>query len=215
MPKTNTTSEDKRSTIFDGVKREISSGWDEGPDDDLIASVKKPLGSLGLQNVHHEKDPRETILDIVGKDTLDKFRLSGAQVLVATYIRPDKLRSGLIITSKVRDEDKFQGKCGLVLKMGPLAFVDRDPIGAVLDGYKKARERGAPLFAACVAGFVQGWYAGKIQFGGYKASVGDWTWYRPMDGFAVSLAGASDAVHCRVLDDVEVRGDLEHPDVIL
>ena len=31
---------------------------------------------------------------------------------------------GIIITNKTRDEDKWQGKVGLVLKKGPSAFVD-------------------------------------------------------------------------------------------
>lgn len=181
MPKTNTTSEDKRCTLYDNVKRDISAGWDEERHDQLSDTLKKPRGSLGLQNIHHDEDPKQVILDKIGKDILSKLNVYGAQVLVATYVRPERLRSGLIITSKVRDEDKFQGKCGLVIKTGPLAFVETE----------------------------------RLKFGGCKVSVGDWAWYRPMDGFAVSLAGTSDAIHCRVLDDVEIRGDLEHPDVIL
>lgn len=145
------------------------------------SAPNKGSSGLGIQNIYHEFDPKKVIMDLIGPEALSKIRLFGAQVLVATYVRPSKLASGIIITSKVVDEDKFQGKCGLVIKTGPLAFVETD----------------------------------KLNFGGCKVGVGDWAWYRPMDGYALSLAGRSDTVHCRVLDDVEIRGDLDHPDVIL
>ncbi len=180
MPKMNTTYEDKRCTLYDNVQRKYDP-QEEERHDQLADSLKKPSGYLGLQNVHHDVDPKQVILDKIGKDILGKIKLFGAQVLVATYVRPEKLKSGIYITTKVAEEDKFQGKCGLVIKTGPLAFVETD----------------------------------KLKFGGCKVAEGDWAWYRPMDGFALSLAGVSDAVHCRVLDDVEIRGDIEHPDVIL
>ncbi len=128
-----------------------------------------------LHNMHHENDPKADLLKKVGD--LSCLRLSGAQILVATYFHPEKTKSGLFLTSKTRDEDKFQGKCGLVLKCGPLAY--------------KA--------------------TAKLDFGGYEAKVGDWVWYRPMDGYALSVHG----VHCRVLDDVDIKGDIDHPDVIV
>lgn len=181
MQKTSTTSEDKRCTLYDNVKIEKTSSWTDEADENITLSTNKSLTTLGIQNVHHDEDPMRVILDKIGSDVLNKFRVFGAQVLVATYVRPEKLKSGLIITKKVAEEDKFQGKCGLVIKLGPLAFVENE----------------------------------RLKFGGCKVAVGEWAWYRPMDGFAVSLAGISDAIHCRVLDDVEIRGDLEHPDVIL
>jgi co-chaperonin GroES (HSP10) len=46
------------------------------------------------------------------------------QVLVAVYIRPQKTKSGIILTSQTTDEDRYQSKVGLVVKMGPQAFQD-------------------------------------------------------------------------------------------
>ena len=43
---------------------------------------------------------------------------------VAVYERPEQTKSKIFLTDSVRDEDKFQGKVGLVVKMGPDAFVD-------------------------------------------------------------------------------------------
>lgn len=140
-----------------------------------LEASAKPVPTSYLHEMHHEVDPKEDLKKRIGD--LSCLRLSGAQVLVATYIRPERKKSGIILTSNVREEDKFQGKCGLVLKTGPLAY--------------KATE--------------------KLDFGGYEAKIGDWVWYRPMDGYALSVNG----VHCRVLDDVEIKGDIDNPDIIV
>lgn len=47
-----------------------------------------------------------------------------SQVLVAPYIQPERTRGGIILTSRSRDEDRFQGKACLVLAVGPGAFQD-------------------------------------------------------------------------------------------
>lgn len=47
------------------------------------------------------------------------------QVLVAIYIRPaTRTVGGLEIAEEAIDEDRYQGKVGMVLKKGPRAFVD-------------------------------------------------------------------------------------------
>jgi len=45
-------------------------------------------------------------------------------VLIATYIRPAKTKGGIILTGNTLEEDVWQGKTGLVLKMGKDAFRD-------------------------------------------------------------------------------------------
>ena len=44
------------------------------------------------------------------------------QVLVATYIRPEKTKGGIIRVESTLREDRFQGKVGLILAYGELAF---------------------------------------------------------------------------------------------
>src|SRR5436853_7596118 len=46
------------------------------------------------------------------------------RVLVATYIAPERTKGGIIRVDRTLAEDRFQGKVGLVIKCGPLAFVD-------------------------------------------------------------------------------------------
>lgn len=72
----------------------------------------------------HDRDPRDEMLERIGDHTV--FRPMHNQILVMTYIRPDKTASGLYLADRTRDEDRFQGKAGLVLSKGPQAFVDDD-----------------------------------------------------------------------------------------
>jgi co-chaperonin GroES (HSP10) len=72
----------------------------------------------------HDVDPRQAILDKVGD--LSGVDVFGSDVLVALYIRPEKTKGGIILADATRQEDLWQGKCGLILKMGSTAFRDED-----------------------------------------------------------------------------------------
>jgi co-chaperonin GroES (HSP10) len=81
---------------------------------------------MPLMEMVHIVDPVDEHIDRIGD--LSEFEVALNQVLVAIYLRPEKTASGIILSDKTRDEDKYQGKAGLVLKRGPLAFVDDDRI---------------------------------------------------------------------------------------
>ena len=53
---------------------------------------------------------------------LSKFEILGSNVLVATYVRPEKSKGGILMPDKTKDEDRWQGTVGLVLKIGEQAF---------------------------------------------------------------------------------------------
>jgi len=72
--------------------------------------------------MQHNEDPKEEIWKAVGD--LSNFQLFGNEVLVAIYIRPQKTSSGIFLTDNYRDEDKWQGKIGLVLKKGGTSLVE-------------------------------------------------------------------------------------------
>ena len=72
----------------------------------------------------HSIDPAKELMDKIGN--LDGFELFGNQVLIAVYQRPEKTKSGIILADVTRQEDAFQGKAGLVVKLGPSAFVSDD-----------------------------------------------------------------------------------------
>jgi len=70
----------------------------------------------------HETDPKAVLLKDVGD--VSHIEVFNMQVLVAVYIRPEKTKSGIILSDKTRDEDRYQSKVGLIIKKGPSAFVD-------------------------------------------------------------------------------------------
>lgn len=74
-----------------------------------------------LMKMEHTTDPAEEILKSVGD--LSKYELFGNQVLIGVYKRPEKTQSGIYISEQTRQEDEYQGKAGLVLALGPSAFV--------------------------------------------------------------------------------------------
>jgi len=81
---------------------------------------------MARMSMYHEVDPKHEIMDKFGDlADIDVFH---NLILVATYLRPEKTKGGLILTDKTRKEDEYQGKVGLVIKKGPMAFVDDDRI---------------------------------------------------------------------------------------
>jgi len=122
----------------------------------------------------HDVDPHKTIHDELGD--ISDVELFHNQVLAAIYVRPEKTKGGLYLTNNLRDEDKWQGKVGLIVKAGPDAFKD---------------ETGR-------------W------FNGVNINVGDWIYFRPSDGWQLTVHG----VLCRILDDTDVRGRIPAPDAV-
>jgi co-chaperonin GroES (HSP10) len=72
-----------------------------------------------------EDKPQSTLDEIrAGVGDLSAIELFNNQILVGIWIRPEKTKGGIILTSKTQDEDRWQGKVAVVLKKGPTAFVD-------------------------------------------------------------------------------------------
>jgi co-chaperonin GroES (HSP10) len=68
----------------------------------------------------HETDPKDKLVSDLGD--LSSIELFQNQVLVAVYIRPKKTKSGIYLSDKTTDEDRYQSKVGLLVKKGPQAF---------------------------------------------------------------------------------------------
>jgi len=90
----------------------------------LVAPTPLELQSIGKIAMTHTIDPKSVALTEVG-DT-SKIVVFNNQVLIAVYIRPERTKSGLLLSQGARDEDKYQSKVGLILKTGPDAFLDED-----------------------------------------------------------------------------------------
>jgi len=130
---------------------------------------------------HTNEDPREALLKKAGD--LSGIEVLGSDVLLLTYMRPEKTRSGIILTDNARHEDAYQGKCFLVGELGPLAFVDENG-----EKFRDIKE-------------------------------GDWVCARASDGLALTLnptnsVSSSDAVPCRIIQDINIRLRVSAPDAI-
>lgn len=77
---------------------------------------------MALIAMDHVNDPKEKLLRDLGD--ISKVEIFNNQLLVAVYIRPEKTKGGIYLTDKAKDEDKYQSKVGLVVGIGPSAFVD-------------------------------------------------------------------------------------------
>lgn len=107
----------------------------------------------------HTTDPRTDILDAIGD--IDDIEIFNNQVLCAVYIRPKKTASGIYLTDSTVDEDRHQGKVGLILKMGAAAF--EDPTNQ--------------------------WFGDEAREGNNPMSLGDWAVFRPSDGWSITING--------------------------
>src|ERR1700722_4542456 len=81
--------------------------------------------------IERTEDPADRIYREAGN--LDDFEVFNNKVLVGLYMRGGKqeevkTKGGVILPQKHTDEDQYQSKVGMVLKMGPRSFVDiNDP----------------------------------------------------------------------------------------
>lgn len=135
----------------------------------------------------HREDPKVVIWRDVGD--LSKIEIFGQNVLIATYIRPKEMALGesghtLELPDNVVAEDRYQAKVGMLLKLGPRAFVDEPPNVLFYD--IERNQPGAP-------------------------KPGDWLVFRPSDNsFSMQIGGH----YCRLIPDVFCKMRLETPDEV-
>jgi co-chaperonin GroES (HSP10) len=75
----------------------------------------------------HDRPPDEVILEELGP--LDGIEVLNQQVLLAIYVRPStRTVGGIHLAETVVDEDRYQSRVGMVLKLGPQAFKDDERV---------------------------------------------------------------------------------------
>jgi len=75
-----------------------------------------------IKAVSLSKDPKKAILEFVGD--LSGVHLMADMVLLGTNIRKERTDGGVYLPDQNVQEDVWQGKVGLILKLGPDAFED-------------------------------------------------------------------------------------------
>jgi co-chaperonin GroES (HSP10) len=84
--------------------------------------------------MQHDIDPAKKILDAVGD--LSQIQVFPMQVLIGAYTRESNTRTkgGIYLAEENVKEDRYQGKVGLVLKLGANCFEDES--GNPIEGFK-------------------------------------------------------------------------------
>lgn len=126
-------------------------------------------------------DPKEALLKAAGP--LTDYEVFHNLVLIATYVPPEKIGS-IIMPDRSMQEARFQGKIGLVLKCGPLAFKDDDV--AKFGGVQI--ERGDWII--------------------YRPSDADELFIKDWTGLA------NDGMSCRLISDGLIKGRVTKPELI-
>jgi co-chaperonin GroES (HSP10) len=144
----------------------------------MPSALKKPI---------LEFDTKQEILDKLGN--LEHVEIAQNEVLLAIYQRPEKTAGGIILTHNNLKEDLYQGKVGLVVKIGAACRFEReDPkTGAVY---------GLPI---------------KLHDWVFCRTSDSW----PLDINAhPDVLKREDFVPCRLVYDDQIRGRVAHPSMI-
>ena len=106
----------------------------------LETSKEVPKKTEALLNAYKTKEeikPKETILDVTAVekniDLLDKLPTpTGYRLLVLPYAGPKKTKGGIYLSDKTQETIQMTTVCAYVLKVGDLAYKDKDkfPNGA-------------------------------------------------------------------------------------
>ena len=78
--------------------------------------------TMPFMKMEHEVEPKKKLRDEIGD--ISHIEIFNNQILCAVYLRPKKTKSGIYLSDQTTDEDRYQSKVGLIVKMGPQAFVD-------------------------------------------------------------------------------------------
>ena len=134
-------------------------------------------------------DEKQQILDKLGD--LSQVEIAQNEVLVAIYIRPEKSAGGILLTPNYRKEDNYQGKVGLVVKIGSACrFVRTNP----------------PRLA--------------VHLRRPDSELHDWVVTRPSDTWPLDVNAGEDTfdpknfVNCRLVFDDQIRMKIPHPGMI-
>jgi len=86
-----------------------------------------PKINLGLENKYKEIDSKEPLNPDNIKPVIDELpNPSGWRLLVLPFTPKDKTKGGIIFSQESLDRLRIATNCGYVLKIGPLAYYDKE-----------------------------------------------------------------------------------------
>ena len=104
----------------------------------LSTSAKEiPKIKLGLEDKYEEEkklqsvDAKEPLTpENIGSDTVDELpNPSGYRILVLPFTPKEKTKGGILFSQESLDKARIATTCGYVLKMGDLAYQDKEKFG--------------------------------------------------------------------------------------
>ena len=103
----------------------------------LSTSEKEvPKIKLGLQDKYEEEkkelppEPEPLTPENIGTDTVDELpQPAGYRILVLPFTPREKTKGGILFSQESLDKARIATTCGYVLKMGDLAYKDKDKFG--------------------------------------------------------------------------------------
>lgn len=143
---------------------------------------------MRLSNVvelSRSENPKEDILKAIGD--ISGLKVIRDEIIVATYVTPEKTKGNIILPGKTVEESRYQSKVGLVIAMGPTAFkyeriIDKD---------------GQPKLV-------------YLDFPEPSPKLGDWVGYQPHDGREMFIQD----VTCRIMPADCIKMVLDDPEMI-
>ncbi len=92
-----------------------------------VQSNEIPKTVLGLEEKYKEEDKKAVRAETITESTIDSLpEPSGWRILVLPFTPKDKTKGGIIFAQESLDKLRIATNCGYVLKVGPLAYNDKD-----------------------------------------------------------------------------------------
>jgi len=93
----------------------------------LSNSTEIPKTVLGLEEKYKEQNEKTVRADNISQTLIDSLpNPTGWRILVLPFTPKDKTKGGILIAQESLDKLRIATNCGYVIKMGPLAYHDKE-----------------------------------------------------------------------------------------
>jgi co-chaperonin GroES (HSP10) len=92
-----------------------------------VQSTEIPKTVLGLEEKYNEENSKTVRAENITESLIDNLpNPSGWRILVLPFTPKDKTKGGIIFSQESLDKLRIGTNCGYVLKIGPLAYADKE-----------------------------------------------------------------------------------------
>jgi len=93
----------------------------------LLNSTEIPKTVLGLEDKYKEENEKTVRADNISETLIDSLpNPTGWRILVLPFTPKDKTKGGILIAQESLDKLRIATNCGYVIKVGPLAYHDKE-----------------------------------------------------------------------------------------